>query len=161
MAVPKRVLLLTSAAFAFFSARYAPGVAPFHAQSYVKNTVAVFAVLYFTQLVWGVFVYPLFLSPLRKLPTPDVSFHFSYFFLCCLESSPSLFVIRRLWAKDGEQCGRRHTDIMSNRARTYFLVTIVGYSVIQRVSRREIGSTMCRMMVFCTTGFCSMNLGSW
>lgn len=73
MAVPKRVLLLTAAAYAFFGARYAPGAAPFAAKSYGKNTVAVFALLYFVQLVWGILVYPLFLTPLRKLPTPKVS----------------------------------------------------------------------------------------
>ncbi|USP79523.1 hypothetical protein yc1106_06797 [Curvularia clavata] len=75
MAVPKRVLLVTAAAYAFFSARYAPDAAPFAAKSYGKNTVAVFALLYFVQLIWGILIYPLFLTPLRKLPTPKES-HF-------------------------------------------------------------------------------------
>ena len=78
MAVPKRVLLLTSAAYAGFRARYGVGFTPFAAQSYVKNTLGVYVVLFFAQLFWGVLVYPLFLTPLRKLPTPEVS-TFSFF----------------------------------------------------------------------------------
>ena len=77
MAVPKRALLLTSAAFAFFTARYELDVAPFHSQSYIKNTVATFFLLYFVRLVWNIIVYPLFLTPLRKLPTPEVSLLFN------------------------------------------------------------------------------------
>ncbi|EOA88135.1 hypothetical protein ACJQWK_01527 [Exserohilum turcicum] len=75
MAVSKRLLLLASAAFTFFSSRYAPGVTPFSAKSPVKNTASVFAILYFAQLAWDVFVYPIFLTPLRKLPSPPDS-HF-------------------------------------------------------------------------------------
>lgn len=78
MAVPKRVLLLTSAAYAGFRARYGVGFTPFAAQSYVKNTLGVYVVLFFAQLFWGVFVYPLFLTPLRKLPTPEVSTFLSF-----------------------------------------------------------------------------------
>lgn len=73
MAVPKRALLLTATAYAFFSARYDLGATPFAAKSYGKNTVTIFALLYLVRLAWNILVYPLFLTPLRKIPTPNVS----------------------------------------------------------------------------------------
>jgi hypothetical protein len=73
MAVPKRILLLSSAAFTFVSFRYAPAVSIFP-RSYFKNTATLFAILLFAQWFWNIIVYPLFLSPLRHLPTAPVSF---------------------------------------------------------------------------------------
>ena len=68
MAVPKRFLLLAAAAWTWFSQRYAPAVAI--SQGYIKNTIALFAIAVFVQLAWSIVVYPLFLSPLRHLPSP-------------------------------------------------------------------------------------------
>jgi hypothetical protein len=73
MAVPKRFLLLASAAFTWFSQRYAPMVTL--SKGPIKNTTAIFAIALFAQIVWSVIVYPLFLSPLRGLPTPPVRTH--------------------------------------------------------------------------------------
>jgi hypothetical protein len=70
--LPKRALLLSSAALTFFGFRYAPGALLF-ADSYFWNVAALFALQYFAQVVWQVIVYPLFLSPLRHLPQPPVS----------------------------------------------------------------------------------------
>jgi hypothetical protein len=70
MAVPKRFLLLASVAFTWFSQRYAPMVAI--SRGYIKNTLALFAMTVFAQLVWSIVIYPIFLSPLRGLPTPPV-----------------------------------------------------------------------------------------
>ncbi|KAF1831638.1 cytochrome P450 [Decorospora gaudefroyi] len=77
MAVPKRVLLLASAAISFFFHRYAaaPVFFFFAKERYVANGVAVFFGLVCVQWCWGIVVYPLFLSPLRALPTPGDS-HF-------------------------------------------------------------------------------------
>ncbi|RYO65006.1 hypothetical protein AA0113_g5602 [Alternaria arborescens] len=68
MAVPKRFLLLASAAFSWFSQRYAPAVTISNGP--IKNTTAIFAIALFSRLFWSVIVYPLFLSPLRGLPSP-------------------------------------------------------------------------------------------
>ncbi|KAF1850192.1 cytochrome P450 [Cucurbitaria berberidis CBS 394.84] len=69
MAIPKRALLLSSAAFTFFSFRYAPQVALFP-RSYFWNITTLFLLGIFAQLCWSVILYPLFLSPLRHLPQP-------------------------------------------------------------------------------------------
>jgi hypothetical protein len=73
MTVPKRFLLLASAAFTFFSFRYAHAAAIFPGK-YILNTTTVFLVLLHAQWTWSIVVYPLFLSPLRHLPQPPVSF---------------------------------------------------------------------------------------
>ncbi|RAR12319.1 cytochrome p450 [Stemphylium lycopersici] len=70
MAVPKRLLLSASAAYTFLGARVAPNALLFNEKSYVKNTVAMFVLLYFVRFVWIGVVYPLFFSPLRGLPSP-------------------------------------------------------------------------------------------
>jgi hypothetical protein len=72
MTVPKRFLLLASAAFTFASFRYAHSAAIFPGR-YFLNSATVFVVLLLAQWAWSVVVYPLFLSPLRHLPQPPVS----------------------------------------------------------------------------------------
>jgi hypothetical protein len=66
--LPKRALLLAAAALTFFGTRFAPRFILF-----AWNTAALFALLYFSLVVWNVFVYPLALTPLRRLPQPPVS----------------------------------------------------------------------------------------
>jgi hypothetical protein len=73
MTVPKRFLLLSSAAFTFFSFRYAQAATIFPGR-YVSNTTTLFLLLLLSQWFWSIIVYPLFLSPLRHLPQPPVSF---------------------------------------------------------------------------------------
>jgi hypothetical protein len=70
MAVPKRFLLLASAAFTWFSQRYASVVIV--SKGPIKNTITLFVIAWLAQFLWSVVVYPLFLSPLRGLPTPPV-----------------------------------------------------------------------------------------
>jgi hypothetical protein len=72
--LPKRALLLAAAALTFFGTRFAPRFILF-ADSFAWNTAALFALLYFSLVVWNVFVYPLALTPLRHLPQPPVSLH--------------------------------------------------------------------------------------
>ncbi|KAH7397318.1 cytochrome P450 [Pyrenochaeta sp. MPI-SDFR-AT-0127] len=69
MALAKRVLLVSSLVLTFLSFRYAPLVIIFP-RSYFWNIVALFLIHIFAQLVWSIFVYPLFLTPLRHLPQP-------------------------------------------------------------------------------------------
>jgi hypothetical protein len=73
MAIPKKALLLSSAAITFFSFRYAPQVALFP-RSYFWNIASLFLIQQCAQLGWSIIVYPLFLSPLRHLPQPSVRF---------------------------------------------------------------------------------------
>ncbi|KAF1938930.1 cytochrome P450 [Clathrospora elynae] len=72
MTIPKRFLLACSVATTIFSIRYAPGITIFPG-SYLKNIAASFAITWTAQVLWSVVVYPLFLSPLRHLPTPPDS----------------------------------------------------------------------------------------
>jgi hypothetical protein len=69
---PKRALLLAAAALTFFGTRFAPRFTLF-ADSFAWNTATLFSLLYFSLVVWKVFVYPLALTPLRRLPQPPVS----------------------------------------------------------------------------------------
>jgi hypothetical protein len=69
--IPKRALLLASAASTFFTFRYAPGLALVPG-SFMWNAAALFAVLVGIKWFWKVIVLPLCLSPLRHLPTPPV-----------------------------------------------------------------------------------------
>jgi hypothetical protein len=71
MAIPKRALLLSSAAITFFAQRFAPQVALFP-RSYFWNIASLFLIQVWAQWAWQIVVYPLFLSPLRHLPQPPV-----------------------------------------------------------------------------------------
>jgi hypothetical protein len=71
MPIPKRALLLSSAAITVFFSRYAPNIAIFP-RSYFWNIATLFVIQVFAQYGWEVIVYPLFLSPLRHLPQPPV-----------------------------------------------------------------------------------------
>ncbi len=73
MAIPKRFLLLSSAALTFFAFRFAPQIALFR-NSYFWNIASLFLIQFFAQFFWGAIVYPHLLSPLRHLPQPPVSF---------------------------------------------------------------------------------------
>jgi hypothetical protein len=75
MPIPKRALLLSSAALTFFSQRYAPHLTLF-AKSYAKNIATLFVIQLLVQWTWQIVVYPLFLSPLRHLPQPPVGLTF-------------------------------------------------------------------------------------
>ncbi|KAF2124032.1 cytochrome P450 [Dothidotthia symphoricarpi CBS 119687] len=68
MAVPKRALLLASAAISFFAFRYAPQAVI--SSSIVWNVVILFFGLWTGQFAWQTVVTPLFFSPLRNLPQP-------------------------------------------------------------------------------------------
>lgn len=68
MAIPKKAQLLCSAAITWFTFRYAPQFTLL--RSFVGNTVALFALQMLARFAWGVIVFPLFLSPLRRLPQP-------------------------------------------------------------------------------------------
>jgi len=67
MGVSKRALLLVAAASAFFRARAV------QSDKYIAGTAAIFSILLLSKWFWGKLVYPLFLSPLRVLPQPEVS----------------------------------------------------------------------------------------
>ena len=71
MTIPKRILLLSSCALAFFSKEYAPE-SPFTQGTFAKTIAALFAIQYFAQAFYKVLIYPFFLSPLRHLPQPSV-----------------------------------------------------------------------------------------
>jgi len=71
MPIPKRALLLSSAALTLFGQRYAPHLS-FFSNSYAKNITTLFLIQLFAKWAWQIIVYPLFLSPLRHLPQPPV-----------------------------------------------------------------------------------------
>ncbi|KAF2117193.1 cytochrome P450 [Lophiotrema nucula] len=68
MAIPKKFLLVSSIVISFFTLRYAPQFTLFG--GFFWNTATLYLIQLLTQAVWSVLVYPLFLSPLRHLPTP-------------------------------------------------------------------------------------------
>ncbi|KAF1952980.1 cytochrome P450 [Byssothecium circinans] len=68
MAIPKRVVVLASAAMTWFTLRYAPQFAV--SSGFLANTITLFVVWVSARFCWGTIVYPLFLSPLRGLPQP-------------------------------------------------------------------------------------------
>lgn len=68
MSPSKRTLLLSSVAITFYTFRYAPAWAV--AKGYVGNVVLLWLLQYTVKCVYGIMVYPFFISPLRKLPQP-------------------------------------------------------------------------------------------
>lgn len=136
MAIPKRALLLSSAAITFFTSRYAPQFALFP-RSYLLNSVTLFFLQIFVRLFWTIIVYPLFFSPLRHLPQPPVR---------CTSESCSRFVDIG-YSDNNYNC----------RTRISFSASSEGYSGIRQVSRKEIGLIQFQTMVSFIIDGCSMN----
>lgn len=149
MAFSKRVLLLSSCTFTFFSARYAPNLL-LGSGSYLKTVFALFAIQYCLQAFYIVLIYPFFLSPLRYLPQPPVCLPLS----TVSESSSAVL---------SNSTTARHALIMIFltwcRAATPCSATSHVSSRNPLVNRKETGSTMCLMMASYTTAGSSMSRG--